>query len=183
MSAAAIQSPFRYLQSLASKGRALAGQLPVQVEQKEAWKGVLFELRGYRLLAPMDEVAEIVTPPRCTRIPGVKPWAYGMANMRGNLLPVMDLQGFLYGENLSRDTRGKRLLVVNCDGVYAGLVVESVQGMKHFWVDDRDMELPIRDQALAPYLSGSFRSGDEHFAVFSPWRLARDETFLNVSSG
>ncbi len=182
MTAATAQSPFQYLQSLASKGIALAGHLPVQVEHKEAWKGVLFELHGHRLLAPMDEVAEIVTPPRCTRIPGVKPWAYGMANMRGNLLPVMDLQGFLYGDNLSGDTRRHRLLVVNCDGVYAGLVVESVLGMKHFWVDDRDMEVPVPDQVLAPYLTGSFRSDDERLAVFSPWRLARDEAFLNVSS-
>lgn len=182
MTAAAVQSPFDYLQSLADKGRALAGQLPVQTERKEAWKGVLFELKGYRLLAPMDEVAEIVTPPPCTRIPGVKPWAYGMANMRGNLLPVMDLQGFLYGDNLSRDARRQRLLVVSCGGVYAGLVVESVLGMKHFWLEDRDMDLPVRDEMLAPYLSGAFRSGDEHLAVFSPWRLARDEAFLNVST-
>lgn len=160
----------------------LAGQLPVHVERKEAWKGLLFELRGYRLLAPMEEVAEIVTTPPCTRIPGVKPWACGMANMRGNLLPVMDLQGFLYGENLPRDTHRQRLIVVNHGGVYAGLVVESVVGMKHFWMDDRDAELPFRDQVLAPYLTGSFRAGDEHLAVFSPWRLARDEAFLNVSS-
>jgi twitching motility protein PilI len=182
MSVSPIQSPFRYLQSLASKGAALAGHLPVQIEQKEAWKGVLFELRGHRLLAPMTEVAEILTPPPCTRIPGVKSWAYGMSNMRGNLLPVMDLQGFLYGENLPRDSRRNRLLVVSHGGVYAGLVVESVLGMKHFWMDDRDMELPIRDPVVTPYLQGSFRVGEEHLAVFSPWRLARDEAFLNVAS-
>jgi len=180
--AAALQTPFEYLQTLARKGEALAGNLPVQAEQKEAWKGVLFEIRGHRLLAPMDEVAEIVTLPAVTRLPGVKSWAYGMANMRGNLLPVMDLQGFLYGDNLARDSRRQRLLVINHQGVYAGLVVESVQGMKHFWVDDRVMELPREDEALNPYLDGAFRGGEEHLAVFSPWRLAQDERFLNVST-
>lgn len=179
---AVLQNPFEYLKLLARKGEELAGKLPTQSVQKEAWKGVLFGLRGQQLLAPMSQVAEIVTPPPVTRIPGVKSWACGMANMRGNLLPVMDLQGFLFGENLPRESRRQRLLVVNYQGVYAGLVVESVQGMKHYWTDDRVMELPESDPALRPYLEGAFHAGQEHLAVFSPWRLAQDERFLNVST-
>ncbi|TVQ73514.1 MAG: chemotaxis protein CheW [Chromatiaceae bacterium] len=178
----AAADPFAYLVSVERKGRSLGGQLPIQEELRGAWKGVLFRIHGESLLAPMEQVAEIVTPPSFTRIPGVKPWALGMANMRGNLLPMMDLHGFLYGDNLEFDPRRQRLLVMNHQGVYAGLLVESVLGMKHYWREERLDDVPEVDARLQPYLAGACRRGDEHLAVFSPWKLVDDEQFMNISA-
>lgn len=132
----------------------------------------------------MEEVAEIVTPPQMTRIPGVKPWALGIANMRGNLLPVMDLQGFLYGENLLLNPRRQRLLVVNHAGIYVGLLVEAVIGMKRFREVERSSEIPIdpKNGRLAAFVVGAFQHADNRYAVFSLWRLVRHTDFLNISA-
>ncbi|SFM63060.1 twitching motility protein PilI [Ectothiorhodospira mobilis] len=178
----AATDPFAYLVSVERRGRALGGQMPLQDELRGAWKGVLFHLRGQPLLAPMDQVAEIVTPPPCTRIPGVRPWALGMANMRGNLLPLMDLQGFLFGENQTFDPRRRRVLVMNHRGVHAGLLVESVVGMKHFWREEWMDQPPPVEPPLRPHVIGAYRRGEEYLPVFSLHALVDDETFMNISA-
>ncbi|MFP4245495.1 MAG: chemotaxis protein CheW [Ectothiorhodospira sp.] len=178
----AVNDPFAYLVSVERRGRALGGQLPLQDELRGAWKGVLFILRGQALLAPMDEVAEIVTPPPCTRIPGVRPWVLGMANMRGNLLPLMDLQGLLFGENQTLDARKRRVLVMHQRGVHAGLLVEAVLGMKHFWREEWVDEPPPVEPSLRRHVIGAYRRGEDCLPVFSPRSLVDDEAFMNISA-
>ena len=58
------------------------------------WRGVVFESSGQRLVAPLGEVAEILTP-EYTSMPLVQPWLLGIANVRGRLLPLTDLAKFL----------------------------------------------------------------------------------------
>jgi len=175
-------TPFELLAALEAKCRTKASGLPAQEEVREEWTGVLFRLREQFLLAPMAEVSEIVSLPDVTRVPGVRPWVLGLANMRGNLLPVMDLQGFLYGEASTADPKSRRLLVVNQGGVYAGLLVDAVLGMKHLWVDEQAEELPPLPDSLRPYILTSFSRLGEHQAVFSPARLVESRGFLEVAS-
>ena len=59
------------------------------------WQGVVFEIGGQRLVAPMGQVSEILTMPEYTSVPLVKPWMLGIANIRGRLLPLTDLSRFL----------------------------------------------------------------------------------------
>ena len=181
MTSEAGSSPFALLAAIQSKAAAYAAGLPAQEEAKEEWTGVLFRLRDTELLAPMSEVTEIVSLPEVANVPGVRPWVLGLANMRGNLLPVMDLQGYLFGQNSEASPKTRRLLVVNHAGVYAGLLVDAVIGMKHFWKDDQAVELPALDDAYKPYVEASFSRLGEHYAVFSPWRLASSELFLDVA--
>lgn len=181
MAALATESPFERLAALEAKCRANAAGLPAQEETREEWTGVLFRLRGRELLAPMGQVTEVVSLPELARVPGVKPWVLGLANMRGNLLPVMDLQGFVYGEASTADPKTRRLLVIDQKGVYAGLLVDAVLGMKHFWKDEQTEEVPGLDENLRPFVEGAFSRLGECYAVFSPARLAESPAFLDVA--
>ncbi|MBA2409221.1 MAG: chemotaxis protein CheW, partial [Gammaproteobacteria bacterium] len=63
------------------------------------------------LVTPLLAVAEIITPPTVASVPGVKPWVMGIANMRGTLLPIMQIQrNAAHGcrrRNAGRGTRNK----------------------------------------------------------------------------
>jgi twitching motility protein PilI len=181
ISAQASLSPFEQLQALERRCRANAAGLPAQEEVKEEWTGVLFRLKGQDLLAPMTEVAEIVSLPEVARVPGVKPWVLGIANMRGNLLPVLDLQAFLYGEPSKADAKIRRLLVVNRGGVFAGLLVDAVMGMKHFWTDEELESSPRLDGKIDPFIVTGYRRLGEQYPVFSMSRLIESEAFLHVA--
>ena len=142
--------------------------------------GIAFKLRNQILLAAMDEVSEVVSLPALTNVPGVKSWVLGISNMRGNLLPVMDLQGLLYGENNTKDLKHQRIIVVNRSTLTAGLRVDSVFGIKHFWVDERNEQLPELDPQLQPFITTSFKRATEHYGVFSIEKLAESDVFMEV---
>lgn len=174
-------SPFLVLVDIARRSRALAAGLPAQEEAVELWNGIGFSLAGQRYVAPMGEVMEILHVPRYTQVPGVEHWMCGVANVRGRLLPILDLCHFF---NLPRTTsiRDKRVLVVENDDILSGLIVDSVQGMQYFAVDNYSPQAPVPNESMAPFVKGAYLKNEELWNVFSTVTLTEDDRFLDVSA-
>lgn len=180
MTSAPLNRPLQLLRDLEARCREHAHELPRQIEVREDWLGIAFRLGEHRLVAPLDHVTEILTCPGMSKVPGSKEWVRGIANIRGNLLPIMDLQGYLRGRS-TLPGRLSRVLVVNHNGVFSGLVVDEVLGLKHFFPEQRTEDLPSSDPALAAYLLHGFYSGDDHWGVFSLKRVAETPQFLQAA--
>lgn len=160
--------------------RTHAHELPRQIEAKEDWMGIGFRLGKQRLVAPLDHVVELLTYPGMAKVPGSKHWVRGIANVRGKLLPIMDLQGYLHGQG-GIPNRQSRVLVMNHKGVFSGLVVDEILGLKHFSPEQRTDELPSVDAALLQYLQFGFLVGDTHWGVFNMRQLAETPQFLQAA--
>ena len=78
-----VDDPFVVLATIASRSTVGARGLPQQIDAMTTWSGIGFNLMGLRFVVPMTEVAELLERPGSTRIPGVKPWVKGVANVRG----------------------------------------------------------------------------------------------------
>jgi twitching motility protein PilI len=180
MTSAPQHRPLQLLRELEARCRRYARELPRQIEVREDWLGIAFRLGAHRLVAPLDHVTEILTYPGMSQVPGSKEWVRGIANVRGKLLPIMDLQGYLQGCS-AVPGRLSRVLVVNHKGVFSGLVVDEVLGLKHFFPEQMTEDLPSSDPALTGYLLHGFYSGDDHWGVFSLKRLAETPQFLQAA--
>lgn len=88
---------------------------------------IVARLGAGRFAIDLAEVAEVARVPVVTRIPGMPGWLAGLTNWRGRILPVLDLRPLLGGEPGS-GSAGARLVVVTCEGVNAGLLVDGVDG-------------------------------------------------------
>ncbi|NLJ13388.1 chemotaxis protein CheW [Denitrificimonas caeni] len=173
------QTPYELLVHIDALCRGQSPGLPAQQEVAQSWSGIGFRIADQYFVAPMSEVAEVLHEPRYTLLPGVKSWVRGVANVRGRLLPVMDLCGF-FGTESNSAKKLRRLLVVEHRDVFAGLTVDAVLGMQHFAVDSYSEELPDINTVFAPFVQGAFLSEQQAWLVFSPHALARDEKFLDV---
>lgn len=173
------QSPFQLLVTLDRQCRSQAAGLPSQQQTVQTWSGVGFRMGDRYFVAPMGEVAEVLHEPRYTQLPGVKGWVKGVANVRGRLLPVMDLCGF-FGSELSPLRKQRRLLVVDHSEVFAGLTVDEVFGMQHFPVDTFAEQLPPLEAVIEPFIHGVFQR-ERPWLVFSPHALALSQGFLDVA--
>ncbi|NIQ08579.1 MAG: chemotaxis protein CheW, partial [Gammaproteobacteria bacterium] len=69
--------------------------LPQKIEVRRTWSGIGFRLGEYLLVSPTSEIIEILKCPPLTRVPSALSWVKGIANIRGTLLPVIELKGFL----------------------------------------------------------------------------------------
>ena len=174
-----ITSPFELLASLDQRCRRNSSGLPVAKSVVDDWIGIGFSLNGISLLAKMDDVSEILPLPPTIRVPGVTYWVNGLANIRGSLMPVLDMRAFLYGE--TTDVRKEsRILIINKLGVVAGLMVDEVYGLRRFKPEEHQQEISPDTGSMAEYLVGTFADQVRHWNVFSVEKLARAEKFLRV---
>ncbi len=173
--------PIQLLHELDRRSRQYAHSLPQQIEVKTTWDGVGFKLGELNVVAPLEQVREILTNAAISRIPGAKEWVKGVSNVRGNLLPILDLPGFLWGK-ASKMTRQNRILVIQHQGISAGLVVDEVMGMRHFLEEEYSRDTSSYDDAMQRVLGGVYRQSGERWAVFDIHKLVERPEFLQVAA-
>jgi twitching motility protein PilI len=157
-----------------------AAQLPLKESAQPEWQGIGFQLGGLRLVSAMGEVNEILKVPKITALPGVKSWLLGIANVRGRLMPIVDLHDYL-NMTPTLPMAQWRVLIVENDDLIAGLVVEQSLGIQHFLegsYEDADGE---GLETLAPYVKGAFRHGGRVFFEVTLGEILRDEKFFEVA--
>lgn len=174
--------PFELLRELERLARAaLTGQGRDAASERE-WVGVAFRVSSENFLVAREETREVLGfPSVVTRVPGSKPWIRGLANVRGQLLPVIDLRAFLGGgaTNVGRSTR---VLVANHREVPAGLLVDEVQGFRRFSDGEFSATLPPTIVRCERYLAGAFRRGVDSWPVFSLRTLLESAEFLQAAA-
>jgi twitching motility protein PilI len=175
------QLPILLLHEMAQRGRQKAHSLPQQIEVKTTWDGVGFKIGNTLIVAPLEQVKEILTHVVLSRIPGAKEWVKGVSNVRGNLLPILDLKGFLSGTS-SKMTRHSRILVIQHKGINAGLIVDEVLGMRHFLEEEFTKDVSSVDATYRKLLSGSYRQSGDCWAVFDIHKLIETPEFLHVAA-
>lgn len=156
-----------------------ARSLPGQTDTTPVRTAVCFHLQGGPVAILLDELSELFAVPRCTHLPRVKSWVRGIANVRGRLIPLIDFAAFL-GGHLSPRLKHQRVLLIECDGMTAGLIVDDVVGMKHFRIDTYSEERDALPPSLARFVSGTFVDNGKRWALFRPAALFGHEDFLDV---
>jgi twitching motility protein PilI len=169
------------LAEMAAQSEAAALRLPETEGSQDVWHGLVFSVAGVRLACAMGEVSEML-PHRdhITRVPGAKPWVLGLSNVRGSLLPVVDMQLFLGGKAIVA-SKATRILVLRLRGLVVGLLVPSVQGMRHFQIENRLPDARVKG-ALGAYVYEAFRVGEDVFPVISMQALAADPEFRSAAA-
>lgn len=117
--------------------------------------------------------------PETIRVPGVKGWVIGLANIRGSLMPVLDMNAYLVG-TATRLRKQSRVLVINNQSIVAALLVDEVFGLRRFKPEERRDEVAADLGALGEYLSGVFVDQVRRWNIFSVARLTGDEPFIRV---
>jgi twitching motility protein PilI len=172
-------SPFDLLVEIAQKSRDNANELPQKTEAVTFWRGIGFMLAGQRFLAPMGQVGEILQTPRVTKVPGVRNWMLGIANIRGRLVPILDLAGFLDVPSKA-NWRTRRVLVVGEGQQQHGLLVDDVLGMQQF-PSHEVINLMYVESNYAPYVRGGFERDGSNWPIFSFTDLVKADEFLQVA--
>ncbi|HVN42163.1 MAG TPA: chemotaxis protein CheW [Steroidobacteraceae bacterium] len=174
--------PFEWLRELDRRARTAAQGQPQAVAQGNEWVGVAFRLGGEAFLLAREETREVMGyPTSITRVPGARAWVRGLSNVRGQLLPVIDLRAFL-GAGHTAVGRSTRLLMANHREIPAGLVVDEVMGFRRFFEGEFSSDLPPTLLRCERYLAGAFKRGAEVWPVFSVRALLESQQFLQAAA-
>lgn len=136
-----------------------------------------FEVGGERWLIDLADIAEVLPLPVIAGVPLAQTWFRGVANIRGNLISVVDLQAF-FGSNLLVPTSFSRLLLLHARHLpHAGVLVTRMLGLRHL---SEMVEVPRQAEDPA-WLAGRYQdeSGCE-WRVLGVAQLAVEPAFLRT---
>jgi len=174
--------PFELLKELEKRSRTVAAGSAPDASAGREWVGVACRMGGETFLIAREETREVLGYPAViTRIPGAKSWVKGLANVRGQLLPMLDLRQFL-GSGATTPGRNTRIVVVNHRDIPAGLIVDEVLGFRRFAESEFNAEAPPTVIRCEVYLAGAFRRGGEVWPVLSLKSLVESQSFLQAAS-
>lgn len=175
------EDAYQALIELAQRSQNNAQALPAQVDALPRWSGIGFSLLGGRFVAPLGQVAEMLELPPFTRLPGVKPWVVGLANVRGRLLPLFNMPEF-FGGQASGQRKQHRVLVVDSGKFFCGLIVDQAFGMQHFTSEGYSEQAPEIPAGTAPLVRGAYTDAvGNSWAVMNIPSLLKDANFANAA--
>ena len=175
------RSPFLVLADYEQRSLAHVAGLPEQLDAPGLWRGVAYRVGSHRLASGFDEVVEILSMPTLTPVPGSQAWMLGVANVRGTLLPVVDLKQFLEGERTVLH-ESQRVLVVRQPGGDVAITIDEMYGQRSF-VDAQGIDVaPVADGRYAHFVDRAYRMNDQDWGVFSLERLARTPEFRQAAA-
>ena len=96
-------------------------------------------------------VAEVIAPPAVTPLPGTPEWLLGIANLRGDIISVVDLQK-LWGKNCESQSSRLKLVVLNVKNPDS-LIAFTVDKFSEIITLSADQIEPVKDQNF-PYIWG-----------------------------
>lgn len=158
-----------------------AAPMPMKSEEQTEWQGLGFQISGVRLVSPLGEIDEVMKLPRYTTLPGVQPWVLGIANVRGRLIPIVDMHKYL-DITTALPRKEWRVLVVEDGDLVVGLLVEQSLGMQHFLEESFEESTPPEDMTgMRRNLRGAYRYGGRKYYVVSLASFIRDERLFEVA--
>jgi purine-binding chemotaxis protein CheW len=120
-------------------------------------------LDGALYALPSEHVMEVIHVPAVARVPLSPRALLGVANLRGTVLPLVDLRGLLGSQRASTGVTATKAIVLDA-GVRVALAVDSVDSLEAIAegsIETRESELSARDGEL---LTGAFRSARDEVA-------------------
>jgi twitching motility protein PilI len=180
-SAHSAMTPFELLDDYERRSLDHVVGLPEQLDAPGLWRGVGYRIGHKRLASGFNEVVEILPMPQVTPVPGAQPWLLGVANIRGNLLPIVDLKQFLEGERTVLH-EGQRVLVVRQPGGNVAVTIDELFGQRSFVEEQKIEAEPFADGRYAHFVERAYRLGDHEWGVFSLDRLARTPEFRQAAA-
>lgn len=179
--AALAEQPFELLAEMERRSRqAHAGEGGSAMPSE--WVGVGFRIGEEQFVATREQVREVLMlPESMTRVPGAKRWMLGIANLRGHLLPLVDVK-LLLGSGRTTLRRTTRVISVNHREVPAGLVVDEVLGFRRFVEAEYVDSWPETIVRCDRFLTGAYRRNEDIWPVFNLFDFVESNLFLRAAA-
>ncbi len=176
-----VKQPFELLQEIERRSRQVhSGQSSSAMPDE--WVGVGFRIGEEQFVAGRDRVREVLMlPDGMTRVPGARRWMLGIANLRGHLLPLIDVKLQL-GSGRTTLRRNTRVISVNHREIPAGLVVDEVLGFRRFGDHEFTDTWPETVVRCDRFLTGAYQRGEDTWPVLDLFDFVESNLFLQAAA-
>ncbi len=126
------------------------------------------------------KVKEIIGLMEITRVPRMPDFVRGVINLRGRIIPVIDLRS-RFGMPEQEDTRETCIIVVDLDGVLMGVVVDRVSEVLDLSAEDIEETPEFGTAVDTAFITGMGKSGDRVIMLLDIGKVLLGEEMAAVS--
>lgn len=123
-------------------------------EIKNEIKLVVFKLGEEEFGAPIQQVYEILRYVEITRVPRAPRFIEGVVNLRGRIIPILDLRRRFDLPLNAMPQNKQRIMEVEVEGQILGMIVDQVTEVVRVPVDAIEPPPPMVADIAGEYLSG-----------------------------
>lgn len=137
------------------------------------------EAAGKRYLLRLDEAGEVLSVPPLCPVPLTRSWYLGLANVRGNLVSVVDFSAFSAEAPTRKGAEARLVLFAERFAARSSLLVARMLGLKNLSVFE-----PVGRGSAPAWVRGCYAEKNATADVWSELDLGAliaDEKFLQVS--
>ena len=151
---------------------------------KEESQLVTFLLKDEEFGFDIMSVQEIIRLPKMAKVPRTPSYVEGIANLRGVVLPIIDMCT-RFGMERTEETDRTRVLVVDIGGVKTGLRVDRVKQVTRVLRSDVDPPPPAIRGTTAHYLEGVVKldNGQRIIMALNAEQVCRIDAAHRTSGG
>lgn len=180
--AASVADAFETLLSYEQRSLAHVAGLPEQLQAAGLWRGIGYRIGQRRLVSDYASVAEILTVPQITPVPGAQPWMLGVANVRSSLLPVVDLRQFLEGTRSVIHEGHQKVMVLRQPGGDVAVTIDELFGQRSFMDEQAADAGDLASGRYGGFIERAYQTGDDTWGVFALDRLVRTPEFRQAAT-
>jgi len=141
---------------------------------KDFIKVVAFLLHEEEFGVDIMNVQEVIRIGNITRVPNSLDYVKGVLNLRGTILPVLDLRQRL-GFPEAEQSRLQRIIVVDYDGARVGFLVDQVKGVTTIPTSQIEASPSFQNVAIEPFISGLAKVDNRLIILLDLGRLLSKE--------
>ena len=126
-----------------------------QERVSEILKVCVISLGDERIFVELRHVREVFKLDSITPVPGMPTMLIGVANLRGTIVPLVDLKTM---GNVSTPASQPYVVVIQSQKQYVGIVIDQVPEIRTLTTEDRVQPPMQTSMEHHPYLSGFYKS-------------------------
>jgi Chemotaxis signal transduction protein len=138
---------------------------------------VVFKLGNEEYGLHIDQIKEVVITPNITKMPQTPSYVKGVANIRGNVIAIFDLEDRFNLTRTIQERGSKYTLVVESEDVKMGLLVNEVPNTVSVNRSDLDESVGIINDANAEtnYIKGIIKAGNRLIILIDIFKVIDQE--------
>ena len=111
------------------------------------------------------KIMEIIRPAKVTRMPNASPFVEGVINLRGMVIPIIDLKLRFKIGSIDKNNPGMRIIIINVGNEHIGVEVDMVKEVTRITADDIDNAPDVTDVSLDQRFVSGIAKKDERLIV------------------
>lgn len=141
---------------------------------------VVFHMMEEKFAIDIQCVQEIIRMQNITKMPKTLDFVEGVINLRGKVIPVIDLRKRFELEN-KKDDENTRIVVVEVSGIVIGMVVDSVSHVIRLSERSIEPTSPVVSNVSSDFILGVGKLDDELIIILDVEKIFEDHEKEHLS--